>query len=432
MTPSLAEPAPTRALTSDPQFQEDAGWPAWFREVQRQAWEEFLSTPTPTRHQEAWRFSNVRALDLSGLHQGVQEEPPSSLIERSVGLASDATRLVFANDTLIAQEMKTPLPSGVVVAPLKSAIHTHEKQIRQYFMQQPVELGAHKYALWHKACLRDGVFVYVPANTTIEIPIEIFSWLEGTDTALFPHTLIVCGENSRVTVLDHFRSTSDARGFVCGINDLHLAEGAQATYAAIQDWSVTTRALHLNSTIVGRNAQATVFQANFGADFLRSESLSRLTGRGARSLMLSLTPASGTREVDQRTLQEHVAPGTSSDLLYHNTLDDSSRTIFAGLIRVEPHAHETDAYQKVRNLLLSDTAEANSMPGLEILADNVRCTHGATSGQINEDELFYMQARGIPPARGRRLIANGFLSSVLERLEDKALREFVSQRLQIF
>ncbi len=297
-------------------------------------------------------------------------------------------------------------------------------------MKQPVELGSHKYALWHKACLRDGALVYVPANTNVQIPIEIFSWLEGPHTALFPHTLIICEENSRVTVLDHFRSASNGQGLVCGINDLHLAAGAEVTYAAIQDWSLTTRALHLNSTLVGENAKATLFQANFGASFLRSESLSRLVGRGARSTMLSLTPAFGTREIDQRTLQDHVAQNTSSDLLYHNTLDDTARTIFAGLIRVERKAHQTDAYQKVRNLLLSDTAEANSMPGLEILADNVRCTHGATSGQINQDELFYMQARGISATQGRRLIANGFLASVLERLENPELREFLLRRLE--
>lgn len=428
MTLSLTEHRST-APAADTQFQEDLSWPAWFRELQAQAWTEFLSTPAPTRLDEAWRFSNLRTLELSGLNY---EAPPisTSLISSSTGMAPDATRLIFSNHTLIAEETSR-LPKGVVVAPLKSAIYSCEDLIREYLMKQPVELGSHKYALWHKARLRNGVLVYVPPNTTVEVPIEIFSWLEGDCTALFPHTLIICGENSRVTVLDHFRSASnDTHGFVCGVNDLHLAAGAEVTYAAIQDWDVSTRALHLNSTLVPKNAKATVLQMNFGARSLRSESLSRLAGPGARSLMLSLSAASGTREIDQRTLQDHTAPHTSSDLLYHNTLEDSARTIFSGLIRVEPHAHQTDAYQKVRNLLLSDNAEANSMPGLEILADNVRCTHGATSSQISDEELFYMQARGIPPAEGHRLIANGFLASVLERLDNEPLREFVMRRLR--
>lgn len=420
------------ASTPNPQFQEDTAWPAWFRELQSQAWTEFLSTPAPARTQEAWRFSNLQALDLSGLQCEAPATTPA-LVQNSIGLAQDATRIIFANQSVISEET-TNLPAGVIVAPLKTAIRSSDGEdlIRQYFMKQPPELGSHKYALWHKASLRNGVLVYVPPHTNVQVPVEIFTWLEGDNTVLFPHTLIICGENSRITVLDHFRSTSNRTGggFVCGINDLHLAAGAEVTYAAIQDWSLTTRALHLNSTLVAENAKATVLQANFGARFLRSESLSRMTGAGARSLMLSLTSTSGNREVDQRTLQDHAAPNTSSDLLYHNTLDDSARTIFSGLIRVEPHAHQTDAYQKVRNLLLSDTAEANSMPGLEILADNVRCTHGATSGQIDEEELFYMQTRGIPPAQGRRLIANGFLASVLERVENMALRKFILRRLQ--
>jgi Fe-S cluster assembly protein SufD len=120
-------------------------------------------------------------------------------------------------------------------------------------------------------------------------------------------------------------------------------------------------------------------------------------------------------------LQDHVSPHTASDLLYKNALDDRARTIFGGLIRVEPHAHFTDAYQKVRNLLLSDDAEANSMPGLEILADNVRCTHGATSGQIEEDQLFYLRARGIPTKVAQRLLVTGFLDEVIQRLNHPAI-----------
>jgi len=145
--------------------------------------------------------------------------------------------------------------------------------------------------------------------------------------------------------------------------------------------------------------------------------------------MLSINPATGDREIDQRTFQDHYAPRATSDLLYHNALSDTSRTIFAGLIKVEEKAHETDAYQKVRNLMLSDEAEANSMPGLEILADNVRCTHGATSGELNEDELFYMMARGIPPKQAAQLIVRGFLGSVLARLEHTELQSHLGEIL---
>jgi Fe-S cluster assembly protein SufD len=156
---------------------------------------------------------------------------------------------------------------------------------------------------------------------------------------------------------------------------------------------------------------------HLGGAYSRFESLSRLVGEGARSDLLSVSVGQGAQEFDARTLQDHASPHTTSDLLYKNSLDDRSRNTFGGLIRVEPHAHFTDAYQTVRNLLLSDDAEANSMPGLEIMADNVKCSHGATSGQVNEDELFYLLARGIPKAVALHLLVAGFLNEVVQRLD---------------
>ena len=157
---------------------------------------------------------------------------------------------------------------------------------------------------------------------------------------------------------------------------------------------------------------------NLGGTYSRLESVSRLAGAGSRSDMLAATVAEGTQEFDQRTLQDHVEPHTTSDLLYKNALTDATKTVFAGLIRVGTEAQHTDAYQKVRNLMLSDDAEADSMPGLEILADEVRCTHGATSGHVDEEEMFYLLARGIDPRSAQELIVQGFLNEVIERLPD--------------
>ena len=342
--------------------------------------------------------------------------------------------MVFANNALLHQDTGR-LPAGVLLKPLDVAAREDEALFRKYFMAQPVELGSHKYAALHKARVATGAFLYVPKNTEVTLPIELFHWVEGENASVFPHTLIVCGENSKVTVIDHFRSADQKRAFACGVNDLHLERGAQLTYIGVQDWARESLAFHINSTIVDRDALATSLNANFGGGFVRGESLSRLTGEGARSVMLSLNPMDGERQIDQRTLQDHVAPRASSDLLYLNSLDGSARTIFAGLIKVGEGAHRTDAYQKVRNLMLSDEAEANSMPGLEILADDVRCTHGATTGEISDDELFYMEARGIPRQTGRRLILNGFFQTLLERLESEDLRTYlggmVSKKLSV-
>jgi len=404
---------------------ETSTWPAWFQEQQSAALADYENTPKPTRKDEPWRFSNISALDLSSFRPAESVTSEGRLINASQGMEQFAAKLVFGNNTLLHQDGDR-LPEGVVFKPLELAARENEELFRKYFMAQPVELGSHKYAALHKARLTTGAFLYVPKNVEVTLPIEIFHWVEGENASVFPHTLIVCGENSKVTVLDYFKSADDKRALACGVNDLHLERGAQLNYVALQEWSRETLAFHVNSTIVDRDASSTALTANFGGDFVRGESLSRLVGEGARSEMLSLNPMNGTRQLDQRTLQDHAAPQATSDLLYLNSLDDSTRTIFAGLIKVQPGAHQTDAYQKVRNLMLSDEAEANSMPGLEILADDVRCTHGATAGEINEEELFYLQARGIHKSDGRRLIVNGFFHSLLERLGSAPLREYLS------
>jgi len=399
-----------------------SAWPAWFQAGQATAARDFEQTPTPTKKDEAWRFANVAALDLTGFEPSAPVSDAARLTAASTGLEEVSAKLVFGNNSLLHREGDS-LPDGVILEPLERAATHHEALFREYFMAQPVELGSHKFAALHKARLSSGAFLYVPPNTEITLPIEIFHWVEGANVSVFPHTLIVCGENSQVTVVDYFKTADNLRALACGVNDLHLAAGARLTYVAVQDWSRETLAFHINSTIVHGNGSATALSANFGGGFVRGESLSRLVGEGARSEMLSISPVDGTREIDQRTLQDHVAPRAFSDLLYMNSLDDRSRTIFAGLIKVEPNACGTDAYQKIRNLILSDEADPNSMPGLEILNDDVRCTHGANNGPVDEEEVFYMQARGICKDTARRLVVNGFFNSLLERLPAGALRD---------
>jgi Fe-S cluster assembly protein SufD len=256
----------------------------------------------------------------------------------------------------------------------------------------------------------------------VELPLETFHWLRTENAAIFPHTLVAAEELSKVTLVENFRSADSRRpGFACGVNDLIVGAGARVTYICAQDWSEQTLSVQINATTVAREATASNLHLALGGKFSRLESLSRLTGEGAHSDMLAVSIGDDSQEFDARTLQDHVSPRTYSDLLFKNALNGKARNTFGGLIRVEPHAHFTDAYQKVRNLLLSDDAEANSMPGLEILADNVKCSHGATSGQLDEGEMFYLLARGIPAPVARQLLVGGFLNEVLERLPDAVL-----------
>ncbi|HUE40490.1 MAG TPA: Fe-S cluster assembly protein SufD [Chthoniobacterales bacterium] len=409
--------------------------PDWFREQQRAAWKKFESIPRPTRKDQLWRFSNVDLLDLTAFKVPgpLSEDDRRNILKYSRGLDQIAGRMIFANDQLVERTVVSEAlkKRGVIFEPLERAMVEHADLFKKYFMSNEAKLGSAKFAALHRAMVVNGTFLFVPRGVEIDQPIEIFHWLRHDGMSIFPHLLLITDELAKVTVIERFQSCDQrAAGFACGVNDLIAGPGAKVTYVCAQNWAPKVIALQINSTTVDHDASAMSLNLNVGARYARFEGLNRLVGEGARSDMLAVSVATNDQEFDSRTLQDHISPRTASDLLYKNALDDKARCTFGGLIRVEPHAHFTDAYQKVRNLLLSDDAEANSMPGLEILADNVRCTHGATSGQINEDEMFYLRSRGIPPKVAQRLIVRGFLNEVIERLEQPAIGEHLNRLIE--
>ena len=399
--------------------------PAWFAERQRAAWQRFLETPAPTRKDETWRFSNLKQLDFSSCRAEVPvPEDTGRFIERSKGVGKPAAKFIFVNENLI--EIESSLPENVICLPLAEALLLHGGLVEQYFMKQDTRLGSAKWTALHEARVSNGLFVHVPDNVEVEGTIEVFHWLAGRHASIFPHTLIVSGANARVRVVDYFGSANASDYGLCvAVNDLNAGEGSKLDYLAIQAFNEHTRVISVNETGVAKDASTTGFVLNTGASWARNESLCRLEGEGSRSDMLSVSVPARNQEYDQRTFQHHVSPGAFSDLLYKNSLYDDSKTIFSGLIFVDEGAHHTDAYQTCRNLLMSDTCEANSMPGLEINADQVKCSHGSTSSAIHDDEIFYLRARGIDPVRARQLIARGFSVEVVERLENDAVEELV-------
>jgi Fe-S cluster assembly protein SufD len=407
--------------------------PGWFRELQTSAWAEYQTEPQPARTNELWRFSSVKCLELNDYLPAPEFSSDPSQVTSQRSYRAPAGRLVFANDALVSAELfdSALKKSGVIFTALSDALEKHSDLLREHFMAQPAKLGSAKFAALHKALVRAGTFLWVPRNIEIRAPFEVFHLVEGDCATVYPHTLIIADDNSKVTFVEHFVSSNPAhRGFGCGVNDLVLKPGSKLTYVSLQEWSRSFVSIQVNSTIAARDAEAVNLALNFGGKYSRLESVSRMIDRGARSDMLAITVARGDQEFDQRTLQDHLKADTTSDLLYKNVLNDNARTVFSGLIKVEPGAHRTDAYQKVRNLLLSDDAEANSMPGLEILADDVRCTHGATSGQIEPEELFYLKSRGIDDLAAKQLIARGFLNEVVARLPEAELSEYLQKQLE--
>jgi len=404
--------------------------PAWWLERKRAAYARFEALPMPSRTDEGWRFSNLSGVRIDGFSPA---EPGHARSPAALEVESSAT-LSFLNGLPAGAAPVAPALAarGVVVSTLLEAVARHPELLREHFMAQPQKLGSPKFAALHEAFVRDGAFIYVPRGVEVEKPIIVVHAAAGAGTAVFPHTLVIAEDNAKVSVVDYFASVDGARQFACGANDLYAGHGAKVAYAAAQCWSLETLSLQFNSTVVRRDARVQSLNVHLGARQARHESLSQLQAPGGFSEMLAVTVASGAHEFDQRTLQIHQAPNTKSDLLYKNALLDASRTIFSGLIIVDPDAQKTDAYQSNRNLMLSDDAESNSLPGLEIQANDVRCTHGATSSRIDPEQEFYLKSRGIPPKAANELLIFGFFEEVLDRLESEdlhaALRALIRSR----
>lgn len=452
--PDAIPASPNGAFTPDVFASHLAGLgplPSWWLDLKREAWSRFTALPLPQRKDELWRFSTVAGLTLDGYAlpaaAGATFKVPGSRFPT-------AATLVFANNRVIPGEA---LPAdlqakGVIFCPIEDAIARHPDLVRKHFMAAPVNLGSEKFAALNAALTTSGAFLYVPKGVEIGQPLVATHVALGAAAAIFPHTLAILEDNARATLVEFFvfddnsnvgsplaggdRSQATFRQggshFASGQNDLHAGPGAQLTYVGVQDWSRDTLAFQLNSTVAQRDARVLSLNIHLGGRQARHESHSRLVGPGAHSEMLALTVARGSQEFDQRTLQSHQAPRTGSNLLYKNALLDQARTIFSGLIIVDPDAQKTDAYQSNRNLMLSDEAEANSLPGLEIQANDVRCTHGATSGHVDAEQMFYLESRGIPAVVARELLIFGFFEEVLQKLQNEelhaALRELIKTK----
>ncbi len=419
-------------FSQPPRHEQPEGLPEWYRELQSRSWHQFLETPEPVRTDENWRFANLKLLQFGPIRMAEPAADPEAVVasSRERGLNDVAARFIFVNNRLAVSEV-VDLPEGVICLPLAEALVSHGDLVKAHFMQEEARLGGAKFAALHGAATLSGIFVHVPRNVVVEKPIEVAHWVGGEGAVIFPHALIVAETGASVSVVERHRSINETDAtLTVGVADLAPEAGGHVQFVSLQNLNSRSRQVQLNGTRVGRDARAVSCFINLGARWVRNESVSRLTETGADSRMLSANLCDGTQEFDQRTLQLHEAQHTTSDLLYKNALYNQARTIFSGLIQVCPGAHHTDAYQKCRNLLGSDEAEANSMPGLEIDADQVKCSHGSTSGQISEEEIFYLRARGIEPRKARQMISQGFLNETVSQLVGDELREAIAERFE--
>lgn len=401
-----------------------AGQPDWFIASQNEAWQTFTSLPMPGRKDENWRFANTGALDF----EKFKRMPAAGSVPAFTGLAKVSARVVTANDEVINRQSSAA--AGLEVLSLADALAKHGDKLRELLVSPDTKLGGAKFAALHQAQLRDAVVIIVADQAEIADPVEIVHWLSGENASGFPRTIILAGARSKVTVVEYHLTADAEAGLSCGAAQVVAAEGAKVNYVQMNRHNAASKGLHFSTLRCGRDARVKHATFNLGSGYVRSEALSLIAGEGSHSDMLSVSLACAGQEVDQRTLQDHLAPRGYSDLLYKNVLFGDGKTIFAGLIRVDHGAHFTDAYQKCRNLLLTDECEANSMPGLEINADQVKCSHGSTSGRLNEEEVFYFQSRGITRQSAEHMISLGFTMEVIARLECDDLESLVIRMVE--
>jgi len=402
--------------------------PSWWLERKRAAYARFASLAMPARTDEAWRFSTIAGLALDASRKAGPVELGAAM---PVPALAARAALTFSGNRLAGRGQPPPdlARQGVTVETLSEAVLRHPDLLREHFMAQPQRLGSGKFAALHEAFVQEGAFIHVPPGVEVSEPIVLVHRAEEGPS--FPHTLVIAGDGSKVSVVDLFLAGAvpQRTALAVGANDLYAGHGAKIAYAGVQDWSRETLSFQLNSTVVRRDASVQSLNIHLGGRQARHESLSQLQAPGAFSEMLALTAAEGSQEFDQRTLQIHQAPNTKSDLLYKNALAGRARTIFSGLIVVDQDAQKTDAYQSNRNLMLSDDAEANSLPGLEIQANDVRCTHGATTSRVDPEQEFYLKSRGIDPTRAHELLVFGFFEEVLNRLGDAGIHGALTEMI---
>jgi Fe-S cluster assembly protein SufD len=400
--------------------------PAWLRERRDHAWDVYERTPMPTTKLEEWRYTDLRKkLDLGALALSTTATAPDDAeawplrLREAMALDREASgRIVLIDGHVVHTELDAALTKkGVVLSSLHDAIETHPELVKEYLATKAVPPEEGKFAALNAALWNDGIFLHVPRGVKLDSPVRVTRWFSESGAAYFSRTLIVAETASRVSYCDEVLSDDlDAQTLTSSAVEVIAQDGAQVQYVAVQRLGRGGFYQAVQRTLAQRDATLDTLNVALGGTTTRVDLNARLLGPGANSDMLGLYFGDEDQHFDFNTSQDHVAENAGSDLLYKGALDGHSRAVFRGIIRVHKGAQRTDAYQTNRNLLLSPHARADSLPNLEIEADDVKCSHGATVGQLDEEAKFYLMSRGLSRTAAERLVVLGFLGEVLSRL----------------
>lgn len=411
--------------------------PEWLQERRSQAWELYQKSSTPSTRSEEWRYTDIgKKLKLDVLtplsHNANSVATPGELQMTMAADRESAGRVVEVDGSVVSVELDDDLArQGVVLASLRSAARQGLPGVQELLATRAVPASDGKFPALNAALWSDGVFLRVPRGVRLDRSIRLSRWLSRPGTAAFTRVLIVAEEMSQLSFVEEVLSSEmEQQSLASTAAELFAHQGAQVQYVSLQRLGRGAVYLANQRTLAERDSTLNTLNVALGASLGRVDLNAQLLGAGANSDMLGLYFGDGDQHFDFNTSQDHVAPSARSDLLYKGALDGAARGVFRGVIRVHEGAQHTDAYQTNRNLILSDRAVANSLPNLEIEADDVRCSHGATVGQLDQEALFYLMSRGLRRAQAERLVVLGFLGEVLARLPLGGVVEKVTQAIE--
>ena len=426
MSEALLTDGVTIALSAESVERVSQDEPTWLKERRSHAWSVYEATPMPTTKLEEWRYTDLsKKLDLETLSLSEAEtapDDPSAWPERLRATMDEdheaSGHIVFIDGHVVHADLDSELASqGVVLKSLHEAVDSHAELLQEHLATKALPPEEGKFASLNAALWADGIFLFVPKGVQLELPVRVTRWLSEAGTAYMNRVLIVAENHSQVSYVDEVVSNDFTKQmFTSTAVEVIAKDGAQVQFVSVQRLGRGSFYHSVQRTLANRDATLDTLNVGLGASVSRVDLNAQLLGPGATSDMLGLYFGDGSQHFDFNTSQDHTVPNTASDLLYKGALDGASRSVFRGIIRVHEGAQRTDAYQTNRNLLLSNDARADSLPNLEIEADDVKCSHGATVGELDADAKFYLMSRGLDRVQAERLVVLGFLGEVLARL----------------
>lgn len=399
--------------------------PEWFLELRRNAYQIYLNKLAEELDPEEWKRVDLRTFRPEQYQLQTAESSETTfetLLQDRAEFAGQITHV----DAVTCHESLDPdyASKGVIFGDLQTVLQSHGDLLKEYFMSRAVTPDADRISAWHAAFCTGGTVLYVPRNVELDRPLHSLIGLSHTHSADFSHTLVILEENASATLLEETVSaTEKAPGLHVGTVELLVADEARLRYVQLQNWNQKTWHLAHQCGRVGRNANLQWTVAGLGAQTAHIHQDVLLDGAGAEAQVNGVTFADQRQKISYYTKQAHNAVSTHSDLLYKQVLRDKARAVWRGMIRVEPEGQLTDGYQRCDALLLDPTCRNDSIPGLEIEADDVRCTHGATAGQVDEEQIFYAMSRGISRYEAMHMIVEGFFQGVYDRIPVEIVRE---------